>query len=101
MAQAGISAKAAAAELWAPIAPREAGFATDMEARLDKAIADKQVWNLHGLIVLRNDRVVLERYFASDDHKRGSATSVMSCSSRIRRMICALAPRASSVCSTA
>jgi CubicO group peptidase (beta-lactamase class C family) len=57
--------------MWSPIAPADAGFAPDMEALLDKAIADKLIWNLHGLIVLRNDRVVLERYFEGDDRKRG------------------------------
>jgi CubicO group peptidase (beta-lactamase class C family) len=53
------------------IAPQDAGFAPDVEARLDKAIADKRVWNLHGLVVLRNDRLVLERYFEGDDQARG------------------------------
>jgi CubicO group peptidase (beta-lactamase class C family) len=54
-----------------PIAPGDAGFAPDLEARLDRAIADKRVWNLHGLVVLRNDRVVLERYFEGEDQARG------------------------------
>ena len=56
---------------WSPIAPTNAGFAPDLEARLDMAIADKRIWNLHGLVVLRNDRVVLERYFEGDDRQRG------------------------------
>lgn len=54
-----------------PIDPRDAGFAPDLEARLDKAIADKRVWNLHGVVVVRNDRVVLERYFEAEDNARG------------------------------
>ena len=61
----------AAADPWLPIAPGEAGFAPDLEARLDQAIADKRIWNVHGLIVLRNDRVVLERYFDGNDRERG------------------------------
>jgi CubicO group peptidase (beta-lactamase class C family) len=52
------------------IAPGDAGFAPDLEARLDKAIADKRIWNLHGLVVLRNDRLVLERYFEGEDEAR-------------------------------
>lgn len=56
---------------WLPIAPADAGFAPDLEARLDQAIADKRVWNLHQLVVLRNDRLVLERYFEGEDHARG------------------------------
>jgi CubicO group peptidase (beta-lactamase class C family) len=54
-----------------PIAPGDAGFAPDLEARLDKAVANKRIWNQHGLIVLRNDRLVLERYFEGEDQARG------------------------------
>jgi CubicO group peptidase (beta-lactamase class C family) len=60
----------AAADPWLPITPVDAGFAPDLEARLDKAIADKRVWNLHGLVVLRGDRLVLERYFEGEDRAR-------------------------------
>ena len=56
---------------WLPISPGEAGFAPDLEARLDKFVADGRVWNLHGLVVLRNDRLVLERYFEGVDRVRG------------------------------
>jgi hypothetical protein len=41
-------------EDWLPISPGDAGFAPDLEARLDKAIAAKRVWNLHRLVVLRS-----------------------------------------------
>jgi CubicO group peptidase (beta-lactamase class C family) len=54
-----------------PVPPAEAGFAPDLGARLDKAIADKRVWNLHGLVVLRSDRLVLERYLEGEDQARG------------------------------
>jgi CubicO group peptidase (beta-lactamase class C family) len=53
-----------------PASPDEAGFAANLETRLDKAIVDKRVWNLHGIVVLRNDRVVLERYFDGEDYVR-------------------------------
>jgi CubicO group peptidase (beta-lactamase class C family) len=61
----------AATDPWLPISPGEAGFAPDLEGRLDRAMADKRIWNVHGLIVLRNDRVVLERYFDGNDRERG------------------------------
>ncbi len=61
----------AAASRPLPIAPADAGFAPDLEARLDKAIADKRVWNLHAVIVVRDDRLVLERYFEGEDNARG------------------------------
>jgi CubicO group peptidase (beta-lactamase class C family) len=61
-----------AASAWpSPIAPADAGFAPDLAARLDKAIAGKRVWNLHGIIVIRDDRLVLERYFEGEDNARG------------------------------
>jgi hypothetical protein len=58
-----IGTSSAATLDWRTVAPAEAGFAGDLEARLDKAIADKRVWNLHGVIVVRSGRLVLERYF--------------------------------------
>lgn len=66
---AGVSS--AAAFDWQPVSLREAGFADDLEARLDKAIADKRIWNLHSVIVVRNGRLVLERYFEGEDTARG------------------------------
>src|SRR5262249_3375855 len=56
---------------WFPIPPQDAAFAPDLEPRLDRAIAEKRVWNLHGVVVLRNDRLVLERYFEGEDQARG------------------------------
>jgi CubicO group peptidase (beta-lactamase class C family) len=62
----------AAAFEWQPVSLREAGFADDLGARLDKAIADKRVWNLHSVVVVRNGRLVFERYFEGEDTARGS-----------------------------
>ncbi len=56
---------------WPLTEPADAGFAPDLAARLDKAIAEKRIWNVHGLVVLRNDRLVLERYFEGEDRARG------------------------------
>lgn len=62
---------AAAPFAWEPISPTQVGFAPDLEARLDKLIAEKRVWGLHGIVVVRKDRLVLERYFEGEDHARG------------------------------
>jgi CubicO group peptidase (beta-lactamase class C family) len=56
---------------WPLSEPADASFAPDLGARLDKAIAEKRIWNVHGLVVLRNDRLVLERYFEGEDRARG------------------------------
>jgi CubicO group peptidase (beta-lactamase class C family) len=56
---------------WSPISPAEAGFAPDLDARLDQAVVNKRVWNLRGLVVLRDGRLVLERYFEGEDRVRG------------------------------
>ena len=63
----------AAAPDLAPIAPQDAGFAPDLEARLDKLVADKRAWGLHGVVVVRYGRLVLERYFEAEDNARGRA----------------------------
>jgi CubicO group peptidase (beta-lactamase class C family) len=69
----GQSSRTAAADRagWYFISPNEAGFTSDLEALLDKAIAQKRVWNLHGVVILRNGGLVLERYFEGDDNARG------------------------------
>ena len=56
---------------WQTIAPAEAGFAADLEARLDKLIADKRAWNLHGVVVVRGRRIVHERYFEGEENSWG------------------------------
>ena len=62
----------AAAFDWQSVSLREAGFADDLEARLDKAIADKRIWNFHSVVVVRNGRLVFERYFEGEDTARGN-----------------------------
>ncbi|MGX4802325.1 serine hydrolase domain-containing protein [Bradyrhizobium guangdongense] len=46
-------------------------FASEVIRRLDQAIAERRVWNIHGLVVVRNDNLLVERYFEGQDHKRG------------------------------
>lgn len=58
-------------DVWPSTTPEEAGFAPDIDALLDKAISDQRIWNVHGLVVLRDDRLVLERYFEGEDRTRG------------------------------
>ncbi len=66
-----VGRSAAATPDLAPIAPDEAGFAPDLEARLDRLIAEKRAWGLHGVVLVRGGRLVLERYFEGEDHVRG------------------------------
>jgi CubicO group peptidase (beta-lactamase class C family) len=56
---------------WQTVTPAEAGFAPELEARLDRLIADKRAWNLHGVVIVRDGRLVLERYFEGEDETRG------------------------------
>jgi hypothetical protein len=57
---------------WVAVSPSEAGFKSDLEALLDKAVAEKRVWNLHGVVIVCAGRLVLERYFEGEDNARGS-----------------------------
>ena len=67
----GVGRLGAAAFEWQTVKPADAGFAPDLEARLDKLVADKGAWGLHGVVVVRNNRLVLERYFEAEDNARG------------------------------
>ena len=55
---------------WQTVAPNEADFA-DLEARFDRLVASKRVWNLHGVVVARGGRIVLERYFEGEQNSWG------------------------------
>jgi CubicO group peptidase (beta-lactamase class C family) len=57
--------------VWSTIEPGDAGFAPDLAAQLAKAFSEKRIWNVHGIVVLRNDRIVLEQYFEGEDRARG------------------------------
>ncbi|MBR1173355.1 serine hydrolase [Bradyrhizobium sp. KB893862 SZCCT0404] len=57
---------------WQSIAPLDAGFAPDLDERLDKLIAEKRAWGLHGVVVTRMGKLVLERYFTGEDEVWGA-----------------------------
>jgi CubicO group peptidase (beta-lactamase class C family) len=57
---------------WVAVSPSEAGFKSDLEALLDKAVAEKRVWNLHGVVIVRAGHLVFERYFEGEDNARGT-----------------------------
>lgn len=59
-----------AAGLQSPTLPPDT-FATEVIQRLDQAVAERRVWNLHGLVVLLNGEPVVERYFEGQDRARG------------------------------
>lgn len=57
--------------LWTPVFHGDAGFDANLNARIDKLIADKRIWNVHGVVILRGGKLVLERYFTGRDNARG------------------------------
>ncbi len=54
---------------WQPTAPVEAGFAPDLADRLDGTLRAGRAPNVHGVVVIRHGRLVLERYGAGEDFK--------------------------------
>ena len=62
---------AVAAADWLFISPGEAGFSSDLDTLLNKAVTEERVWNLHGVVVVRKGSLVFERYFEGDDNARG------------------------------
>src|SRR5438105_57477 len=57
---------------WTSVAPVEAGFAPDLAQRLEELVSAGRAWNLHGVVVVRGGRIVLERYFPGEDEAWGS-----------------------------
>jgi CubicO group peptidase (beta-lactamase class C family) len=70
---AGLTRPLAAASDWRKISPADAGFAPDLEARLDKLITSGRAWKQHGIVIVRKGALVLERYDPGDDEVRGKA----------------------------
>lgn len=56
---------------WQVVSPDEAGFAPDLGERLDKLVASRRASNIHGVVVLREGRLVTERYYKGADSSRG------------------------------
>jgi CubicO group peptidase (beta-lactamase class C family) len=65
------ASRAAAPFEWRAAAPADAGFAPDIEARLDTLIAANRAGGLHGVLVVRGRRIALERYFEGEDNNWG------------------------------
>jgi CubicO group peptidase (beta-lactamase class C family) len=63
--------KTARAADWTLLPPGESGFAADLAPQLDKAIAEKRIWNVHGVVILRKGGLAFERYFDGEDNVRG------------------------------
>lgn len=61
----------AAAPDWQSISPAEAGFAPDFAARLDRFLT-VQERNIHGVVIVRRGRLVLERYYEGFDQHRAA-----------------------------
>ena len=65
-----LTSRAATAQDWQPISPSEAGFASDLAARIDQSIQAGRARNVHGVVVVRRGRMVIERYYEGDDQVR-------------------------------
>lgn len=60
-----------AAADWPTATPSEAGFAPDLAARLDAALAGEAKAGIHAIVLVREGRLVYERYLAGDDEIHG------------------------------
>jgi CubicO group peptidase (beta-lactamase class C family) len=62
---------AATAASWPTAKPQEAGFAPDVADKLDAGIRSGLLPGLHAVLVSRNERLVLERYYPGADEAWG------------------------------
>jgi CubicO group peptidase (beta-lactamase class C family) len=56
---------------WIAADPAAYGFKSDFAEKLDKAIADGALSGLHGVVILSDGKLVLERYVAGEDESWG------------------------------
>ena len=57
---------------WQHVSPVEAGFLPDVGEKLDDAVRRNEFANLHAVVVVRDGKLVLERYYEGLDERRGS-----------------------------
>ena len=67
----------AQADDWQTTSPADAGFAPDLGDRLDAAVRRGNLANLHAALVVRRGKLVLERYYAGRDERRGGPLGVV------------------------
>jgi CubicO group peptidase (beta-lactamase class C family) len=60
-----------AAVAWQAANPEDAGFAADLPDKLDAAVRSGLLGGLHAVLVSRNERLVLERYYQGADESWG------------------------------
>ena len=63
--------RAARASAWQTASPQDAGFVPDLAARLDAGVRAGLLDGLHAVVVSRDDRLVLERYYPGADESLG------------------------------
>ncbi len=68
---------AASSAAWQEISPKEAGFVADIGQRVDAAFKAGELSGLHGLIVARGGKLVLERYYPGQDENWGRNLGVV------------------------
>jgi CubicO group peptidase (beta-lactamase class C family) len=56
---------------WTRLPPQDSGFAPDLDVRLETALRAGWFPNLHGVVVLRDGELVLERYVSGHDETWG------------------------------
>ncbi len=61
------------ARAWETAKPEDAGFAAELPALLAKSYAAGELSNLHGVVVARGGKLVLEQYFTGEDESWGTS----------------------------
>ena len=61
-----------AMDVWKTISTEDAGFSWDVGERLDSAFENGELENLHSVIVVRNSKLVFERYYEGVDSHWGT-----------------------------
>jgi CubicO group peptidase (beta-lactamase class C family) len=66
-----VSSEVSAGFEWESIAPEVAGFAPDLSEKIDFGVRSGLVPNLHSIVVARNGKIAVERYYRGEDNHWG------------------------------
>ncbi|WP_282608155.1 serine hydrolase [Pelagibius sp. Alg239-R121] len=72
-----LSSQSATAESWQSITPEAAGFQSDVAEKLDAAVGEGKLDGLHSVLVVRNGKLVFERYYEGLDERWGRSLSLV------------------------
>ena len=72
-----LSSHSVFSDAWQNVTPEAAGFQSDVAEKLDAAVGEGKLEGLHSVLVIRNGKLVFERYYEGLDERWGRSLSLV------------------------